>query len=143
MPEKTRAEFRADGFFVTGDLGRIDERGYVWILGRGKDLVISGGLNVYPKEVELAIDALPGVAESAVIGLPQPDFGEAVTAVVVAESSVCSEADILAALGSSLAAYKIPKRVIFVGELPRNAMAKVQKNLLRQTYEKLYGAQPR
>ena len=91
MPEKTRAEFRPDGFFITGDLGRIDERGYVWIVGRGKDLVITGGFNVYPKEVELEIDALPGVAESAVIGLPHPDFGEAVTAVVVGERASGAE----------------------------------------------------
>jgi malonyl-CoA/methylmalonyl-CoA synthetase len=139
MPEKTQAEFRADGFFITGDLGRIDERGYVWILGRGKDIVITGGFNVYPKEVELEIDAIPGVAESAVIGLPHPDFGEAVTAVVVADGDAPpSEAEVLAALRGRLAGYKCPKRVVFAEALPRNAMAKVQKNVLRDRYKDLY-----
>jgi malonyl-CoA/methylmalonyl-CoA synthetase len=138
MPEKTRAEFRVDGFFITGDLGRIDERGYVWILGRGKDLVISGGFNVYPKEVELEIDALPGVVESAVIGLPHPDFGEAVTAVVVGDEGLTSEAAIVTALRVKLAGYKLPKRVIFVDALPRNSMAKVQKNVLREHFTNLY-----
>jgi malonyl-CoA/methylmalonyl-CoA synthetase len=140
MPEKTRAEFRSDGFFISGDLGRIDERGYVWILGRGKDLVISGGFNVYPKEVELEIDALPGVTESAVIGLPHPDFGEAVTAVVVGDAERTSEAAIMTALRTKLAGYKLPKRVIFVEALPRNTMAKVQKNVLRDRYRDLYRA---
>ena len=138
MPEKTRAEFRADGFFISGDLGRIDDRGYVWILGRGKDLVISGGFNVYPKEVELQIDALPGIVESAVIGLPHSDLGEAVTAVVVGDEKTANEASILAALRGRLAGYKLPKRVLFVDSLPRNTMAKVQKNLLRETYRDLY-----
>ena len=138
MPEKTQAEFRPDGFFITGDLGRVDERGYVWILGRGKDLVITGGYNVYPKEVELEIDAIPGVLESAVIGLPHPDFGEAVTAVVVADGDPPREADMLAALRDRLAAYKCPKRVIFADALPRNTMAKVQKNVLRDRYRDLY-----
>jgi malonyl-CoA/methylmalonyl-CoA synthetase len=139
MPEKTAAEFRADGFFVTGDLGRIDERGYVWILGRGKDLVITGGFNVYPKEVELEIDAIPGVAESAVIGLPHPDFGEAVTAVVIRDGDACpDEAEMLAALRGKLAAFKCPKRVIFEDTLPRNTMAKVQKSVLRERYKDLY-----
>ncbi|RXF74585.1 malonate--CoA ligase [Hansschlegelia zhihuaiae] len=139
MPEKTKAEFRADGFFVTGDLGRIDERGYVWIVGRGKDLVISGGYNVYPKEVEEEIDLLPGVAESAVIGVPHPDFGEGVTAVVVPDGSArIDEAAVLAALKDRLARFKQPKRVILVDELPRNAMGKVQKAALRETYSDLY-----
>jgi malonyl-CoA/methylmalonyl-CoA synthetase len=138
MPDKTRSEFRADGFFISGDLGRIDGRGYVWILGRGKDLVISGGYNVYPKEVELEIDALPGVAESAVIGLPHPDLGEAVTAVVVPSGKEASEGEIIAALRGRLAGYKLPKRVVFIEALPRNTMAKVQKTVLREKYRDLY-----
>jgi malonyl-CoA/methylmalonyl-CoA synthetase len=139
MPEKTLAEFRSDGFFISGDLGRIDERGYLWIVGRGKDIVISGGFNVYPKEVELEIDALPGVAECAVIGLPHRDLGEAVTAVVVCNGSQApGEAEIVAALRSRLAGYKLPKRVVFVDALPRNTMAKVQKNLLREQFKGLY-----
>jgi acyl-CoA synthetase (AMP-forming)/AMP-acid ligase II len=139
MPEKTAAEFRADGFFITGDLGKIDERGYVHIVGRGKDLVISGGFNVYPKEVEGEIDAIPGVVESAVIGVAHPDLGEGVTAVVVrAKTSALSETDVLAALEGRLARFKQPKRVFFVEDLPRNAMGKVQKNVLRDTYAKTY-----
>jgi malonyl-CoA/methylmalonyl-CoA synthetase len=144
MPEKTKAEFRPDGFFISGDLGLIDERGYVHVLGRGKDLVITGGYNVYPKEIELAIDALPGVTESAVIGLPHPDLGEAVTAVVVAENGQApSEAEIIATLRADLASYKLPKRVVFVDALPRNTMAKVQKNILRERYSDLYQAAAR
>jgi malonyl-CoA/methylmalonyl-CoA synthetase len=139
MPEKTEAEFRADGFFITGDLGKFDARGYVHILGRGKDLVISGGFNVYPKEVESEIDAIAGVVESAVIGVPHADFGEGVTAVVVKQGSAAlSEADVLGALAQRLAKFKLPKRVIFVPELPRNTMGKVQKNALRETYAALY-----
>jgi len=139
MPEKTRAEFRPDGFFITGDLGRIDDDGYVAIVGRDKDLVISGGLNVYPKEVEDAIDELPGVVESAVFGVPHPDFGEGVTAAVVRENGAAvEEAAIIAALAERLAKFKQPKRVLFVDELPRNTMGKVQKNVLRQTYGDLY-----
>ena len=139
MPEKTRDEFRSDGFFISGDLGRIDERGYLWIVGRGKDIVISGGFNVYPKEVELEIDAVPGVTESAVIGLPHRDFGEAVTAVVVRNGAKApSEAEIIAALRPRLAGYKLPKRVVFVDALPRNTMAKVQKNVLREQFKELY-----
>ena len=139
MPEKTRQEFRSDGFFISGDLGRLDERGYLWIVGRGKDIVISGGFNVYPKEVELEIDALPGVNESAVIGLPHRDFGEAVTAVVVSNGATApGEAEIIAALRPRLAGYKLPKRVIFVDALPRNTMAKVQKNVLRERFKELY-----
>ncbi len=138
MPEKTAAEFR-DGFFITGDLGRIDERGYVWIVGRAKDLVISGGFNVYPKEVESEIDEIPGIVESAVIGLPHPDLGEGVTAVVVREKGAnLGETEVLAALEGRLAKFKQPKRVFFVPELPRNTMGKVQKNMLRDTYARTY-----
>jgi malonyl-CoA/methylmalonyl-CoA synthetase len=139
MPDRTRAEFRDDGFFVTGDLGVIDEAGYVSIVGRGKDLVITGGFNVYPKEVESEIDAVDGVLESAVVGLPHPDFGEAVTAVVVLQSGrSLDEADICVPLASRLARFKQPKRVVFVEELPRNTMGKVQKNILRDRFRDLY-----
>ena len=139
MPEKTAAEFRPDGFFITGDLGRVDERGYVHIVGRGKDLIITGGYNVYPKEVETEIDAMPGVVESAVIGLEHPDFGEGVTAVVVTDkSATLDEAGVLKALDGRLAKFKLPKRVFFVDDLPRNTMGKVQKNLLRDQYRDLY-----
>ncbi|MEH2481444.1 malonyl-CoA/methylmalonyl-CoA synthetase [Nitrobacteraceae bacterium AZCC 2146] len=139
MPEKTKAEFRDDGFFITGDLGKIDANGYVHILGRGKDLVISGGFNVYPKEIESEIDAMPGVIEAAVIGVPHADFGEGVTAVVVSDKGAgLTEAGVLAALDGRLAKFKMPKRVIFVDELPRNTMGKVQKNVLRDTYGKIY-----
>ena len=139
MPDKTKAEFRADGFFITGDLGKIDPRGYVHILGRGKDLVISGGFNVYPKEVESEIDAIPGVTESAVIGVPHADFGEGVTAVVVGDKKTpLDEATVLHALDGRLAKFKMPKRVLFVDDLPRNTMGKVQKNVLRDTYSEIY-----
>lgn len=139
MPEKTKAEFRDDGFFITGDIGKIDSNGYVHILGRGKDLVISGGFNVYPKEIESEIDAMPGVIESAVIGVPHADFGEGVTAVVVCDKGApVDEASVLKALDGRLAKFKMPKRVIVVNELPRNAMGKVQKNILRDTYSKIY-----
>jgi len=139
MPDKNRAEFRPDGFFITGDLGTIDADGYVSIVGRDKDLVISGGYNVYPKEVEEAIDAITGVVESAVIGLPHPDFGEGVTAVVVCQrDAAIDEAAVIAALTDCLARYKQPKRVLFVEELPRNTMGKVQKNLLRDAHAGLY-----
>src|SRR5256885_698842 len=139
MPEKTKAEFRDDGFFITGDLGKIDGKGYVHIVGRGKDLVISGGFNVYPKEIESEIDAMPGVVESAVIGVPHADFGEGVTAVVVCNKSAdVSEASVLKALDGRLAKFKMPKRVFIVDDLPRNAMGKVQKNILRDTYGKIY-----
>src|SRR6201747_3192537 len=139
MPEKTKAEFRGDGFFITGDLGKIDDKGYVHILGRGKDLVISGGFNVYPKEIESEIDAMPGVIESAVVGVPHADFGEGVTAVVVCNKGAdISEASVLNALDGRLAKFKMPKRVFVVDELPRNAMGKVQKNILRDTYSKIY-----
>lgn len=139
MPEKTAAEFH-DGWFVTGDLGLVGPDGYVQIVGRGKDLVISGGYNVYPKEVETEIDALPGVIESAVIGIPHPDFGEGVTAVVIARpDAALDEPAVLEALEGRLARYKLPKRVIFLDDLPRNTMGKVQKNLLREQYQGLYG----
>ncbi len=135
MPEKTAEEFTADGYFKTGDVGRIDQDGYVSIVGRSKDLIISGGYNVYPKEIESFIDEMDGVAESAVIGVPHPDFGEAVNAVVVLKPNVAlDEAQVIAALKSRIANFKVPKRVHFVPELPRNAMGKVQKNLLRDQY---------
>jgi malonyl-CoA/methylmalonyl-CoA synthetase len=139
MPEKTKAEFRDDGFFITGDLGKIDAKGYVYIVGRGKDLVISGGFNVYPKEIESEIDAMPGVVESAVIGVPHADFGEGVTAVVVCDKSArVDEASVLKGLDGRIAKFKMPKKVIVVAELPRNAMGKVQKNILRDTYSEIY-----
>ncbi|MEO1091451.1 MAG: malonyl-CoA synthase [Pseudomonadota bacterium] len=135
LPEKTAAEFRPDGFFVTGDLGVVDGRGYVAIVGRDKDLIISGGFNVYPAEVEALIDAVAGVAESAVVGVPHADFGEGVTAVVALEPGVrLTEADVLRPLAGQLAKFKQPKRVFFVPSLPRNTMGKVQKVALRETY---------
>ncbi len=141
-PEKTAAEFRPDGFFITGDLGKIDPAGYVHIVGRGKDLIITGGYNVYPKEVETEIDEMPGVIESAVIGVPHPDFGEGVTAVVVAKSGASITAQsIAAALEQRLAKFKQPKQVFVVDELPRNTMGKVQKNLLREQYKDIYAKQ--
>ena len=141
MPEKTAEELRSDGWFITGDLGMIDDRGYLQIVGRGKDLVISGGYNVYPREVEQIIDEHPDVEESAVIGVAHPDFGEGVTAVVVpAAGANPSESSIQQALDGRLARFKQPKRVMFVDALPRNAMGKVQKNQLRDTYARLYSA---
>ena len=141
MPEKTAAEFRDDGFFITGDLGRIDPGGYVHIVGRGKDLIITGGYNVYPIEVEAEIDALPGVIESAVIGVPHGDFGEAVTAVVVrSPAATLDESAVRQQLEQRLANFKLPKRVLFVDELPRNTMGKVQKSALRERYRDLYSA---
>lgn len=136
MPERTAEEFTADGFFRTGDLARMDEDGYVAIVGRAKDMVITGGYNVYPKEVESVIDDLDGVVESAVIGLPHADFGEMVTAVVVREpgADAPDEATVIAALKERLAGYKVPKRVFFTDALPRNSMGKVQKNVLRERY---------
>ena len=134
-PEKTAAEFTADGYFMTGDLGHFDSQGYLVISGRAKDLIITGGFNVYPKEVEELIDGMPGVLESAVIGLADADFGEAVTAVVVLKKGAALEsAEIIQSLKQNLASYKCPKRVIIVDELPRNTMGKVQKNVLRQIY---------
>jgi len=137
MPEKTREEFTADGWFKTGDVGQWSEDGYVSIVGRAKDLIITGGYNVYPKEIELVVDAIPGVVESAVIGVPHPDFGEAVTAVVVKRQDAnLDEAGIIAHVKSQIANYKVPKRVHFVDDLPRNAMGKVQKNVLREKFGK-------
>jgi len=136
MPEKNAEEFTADGFFRTGDVGNVSPDGYVTIVGRSKDLIITGGYNVYPKEIEIAIDEMEGVQESAVFGVPHPDFGEAVTAVVVrrAESAAPAEKEVLAALKSKVANFKVPKHVYFVEELPRNAMGKVQKNVLKDLY---------
>ncbi|WP_051341117.1 malonate--CoA ligase [Azospirillum halopraeferens] len=136
MPEKTRQEIKPDGFFITGDVGKVDGRGYVHIVGRAKDLIISGGFNVYPKEVETVVDALDGVVESAVVGVPHPDFGEAVTAVVLRKPGAAGpdEAAVIAACKDRLANFKVPKRVFFVEEMPRNAMGKVQKNLLRDRH---------
>ena len=138
MPEKTKEEFSKDGFFKTGDMGKWDNDGYISIIGRSKDLIISGGLNVYPKEIEEMIDAMPGVFESAVVGVPHPDFGEAVIAAVVPQDNeagaALTEAGIISALKGVLANFKVPKRVHFVDSLPRNSMGKVQKSALRQQY---------
>ncbi|MGH8807164.1 MAG: malonate--CoA ligase [Noviherbaspirillum sp.] len=136
MPEKTAEEFTADGYFKTGDVGRFDADGYLTIVGRSKDLIISGGYNVYPKEIESFIDEMDGVTESAVVGVPHPDFGEAVTAVVVPRSgTTLAEADVIGFLKSKIANFKVPKRVFFLPDLPRNAMGKVQKNLLRDQFK--------
>jgi malonyl-CoA/methylmalonyl-CoA synthetase len=135
IPEKTREEFTADGYFRTGDVGAFDRDGYLSIVGRAKDLIISGGYNVYPREIELVLDAIPGVAESAVIGVPHADFGEAVTAVVVAQKDArLDPAAVIGAVKDMLANYKVPKAVHFVDDLPRNAMGKVQKALLREKF---------
>ena len=139
MPQKTAEDFTADGYFNTGDKGRIDTDGYVSIVGRAKDVIITGGLNVYPREVELFIDALDGVEESAVIGVPHADLGEAVIAVVVREAAEAIDAEgVIRSVKKSLANFKVPKRVVFVDELPRNSMAKVQKNKLRETCNDLF-----
>jgi len=141
MKEKTAEEFTADGWFRTGDEAVIEEDGYVSIVGRAKDMIISGGLNVYPREIETLLDELPGVAESAVIGAPHPDFGEGVVAVVVpAGNAKPKEAEVIADLRSHVAAFKLPKRVISLPELPRNAMGKVQKAELRDTYRDCFVA---
>ena len=135
MPDRTQEEFTSDGYFRTGDMGQWLPNGYLKIVGRAKDLIITGGLNVYPKEIEEKIDALPGVAESAVIGVPDPDFGEAVTAVVVTRTGhTLTEPELISALKAEIAGFKVPKRVYFVSQLPRNAMGKVQKKVLRETY---------
>ncbi|MBT8432997.1 MAG: AMP-binding protein, partial [Altererythrobacter sp.] len=140
MPEKTAAELRADGFFMTGDLGMIDADGYVHIVGRSKDLIISGGYNIYPKEIEVVLDAQPGVKESAVIGVPHADFGETVVGLVVKDPMQELDLDrISEAAGSSLARFKHPRKLIEVDALPRNTMGKVQKNILRDAYVDLFG----
>ena len=139
MPEKTREELRADGFFITGDLGLIDDQGYLQIVGRNKDLIISGGYNIYPKEIELVLDDQPGVLETAVIGVPHPDFGETVVGILVPEAG--AEPDLVAieeAVSKSLARFKHPRRLILIDELPRNTMGKVQKNVLRDRYCDLF-----
>ena len=133
MPEKTAQEFTADGFFKTGDLGQFDQQGYLSIVGRSKDLIISGGYNIYPKEIELLLDAMPGVVESAVIGLPHKDFGEAVCAVLVCRLPVDTD-QLIATLKSQIANFKVPKKIFIVDELPRNSMGKVQKNMLRNQF---------
>ncbi len=143
MPEKTAEEFTADGFFKTGDVGKIDERGYVHIVGRSKDLIISGGYNVYPAEIEGYVNELPGVAESALVGVPHPDFGEVGVIVVIAKPGATVSvaqlpATVMDSLKKSLANFKIPKRCFVVDELPRNTMGKVQKNLLREQYKSLF-----
>ena len=140
MPEKTAEELRDNGFFITGDLAQIDKDGYVTIVGRSKDLIITGGYNVYPKELELLIDDIDGVSESAVVGIPHKDFGEAVIAIVVPEKGAAlSEQSVLAAIAPSLARFKQPKKIILVDALPRNTMGKVQKKELRETYAGLFG----
>ena len=139
MPEKTAAEFRPDGFFITGDVATIDADGYVSIVGRAKDLIISGGYNIYPKEIELLIDEMPGVIESAVFGVQHPDFGEGVVAAIVAKPGAApSEGEVIGALSGKLARFKQPKRVFVVDELPRNTMGKVQKNILRERYRDIF-----
>ncbi len=137
MPEKTAEEFTADGYFLTGDVGRQDPDGRVWISGRAKDLIISGGYNVYPKEIELVLDELAGVTESAVVGVPHADFGEGVVAVVIGSGD---EAAMIAECRRKLAPTSRPSGSSFVDELPRNAMGKVQKNLLRDRYADLFKA---
>lgn len=140
-PEKTAMEFRDDGFFITGDLGMIDVNGYVQIVGRGKDLIITGGYNVYPKEIETEIDDLDGVLESAVVGVSHSDFGEGIVAAIVMQSGrTATEADILGVLKTRLAGYKLPKRVFFVPELPRNTMGKVRKEVLRNDFANVFPA---
>ncbi|GGE47597.1 malonate--CoA ligase [Actibacterium pelagium] len=139
MPEKTAAELREDGFFITGDLGRIDEDGYVHIVGRNKDLIISGGYNIYPKEIELVLDDQPGVLESAVIGVPHPDFGETVLGVVVPENGASPNLSaMMDAVCKSLARFKHPRELVVLDELPRNTMGKVQKNILRDQYQGMF-----
>jgi malonyl-CoA/methylmalonyl-CoA synthetase len=139
MPEKTAEEFRQDGFFITGDMATMDDDGRITIVGRAKDLVISGGYNVYPKEVENAIDEMDGVKESAVIGVPHPDFGEGVTAVIVTEgTTVITEDQVTDFLRDKIARFKQPQKIFFMDELPRNTMGKVQKKALRDSYQNIY-----
>ncbi len=142
MPEKTAEELRSDGFFITGDLGKTDRDGYIYIVGRNKDLIISGGYNIYPKEVESVLDKQPGVAESAVIGVPHADFGETVLAVVVPRPGADIDPEALTrASGASLARFKHPRKIVIVDSLPRNTMGKVQKNILREVYRDAFTAQ--
>jgi len=139
MPEKTSEELRENGFFITGDLGTISEDGYVSIVGRSKDLIISGGYNIYPKEIEVFLDGLDGVLESAVIGIPHPDFGEGVVAVIVPQSGAkLIQEDIMLKLKDQIARFKHPKRIVFIDELPRNTMGKVQKKVLRGRFARLF-----
>ena len=139
MPEKTAAELRPNGFFITGDMGRIDQDGYISIVGRGKDLIISGGFNIYPIEVEEVLDAQPDVLESAVIGVPHPDLGEAAVAIVVPQPGQTVDiAALMGATATALARFKQPRQVVVVDSLPRNTMGKVQKNLLRDSYVTLF-----
>jgi malonyl-CoA/methylmalonyl-CoA synthetase len=139
MPEKTKEEFTTDGWFKTGDVGKVDERGWVTIVGRSKDLIISGGYNVYPAEIEGYINEMDGVAESAVIGVPHPDFGEGVVAVVVPKPGAAVDgASVVSALKTKIANFKVPKQVFVEMELPRNTMGKVQKNLLRERHQRLF-----
>ena len=139
MPEKTKEEFTPDGYFKTGDVGKIDTRGYITIVGRSKDLIISGGYNVYPAEIEAYINDMPGVAESALVGVPHPDFGEVGVAIVIAKPGASLDAEqLITGLKSQLANFKIPKRCFVVDELPRNTMGKVQKNLLREQHKQLF-----
>ena len=141
MPEKTAEELRADGFFITGDLGLIDPDGYVTIVGRNKDLIISGGYNIYPKEIEMVLDDQPGVLESAVIGVPHPDFGESVVGVLVAEPGAKLPTDaIMAALSEQLARFKQPKKLVVMDAFPRNTMGKLQKNVLRDQFADTFSA---
>ncbi|SDD44617.1 malonate--CoA ligase [Ruegeria marina] len=142
MPEKTAAELRADGFFITGDVGFVDADGYVTIVGRNKDLIISGGYNIYPKEIELLLDDQPGVLESAVIGVPHPDFGETVLGILVPRPGQTPDTDaIMQTVGAALARFKHPRKLLVLDELPRNTMGKVQKNILREQYKDMF--QPR
>jgi malonyl-CoA/methylmalonyl-CoA synthetase len=139
MPEKTAAELRDDGFFITGDLGRMDDDGYLHIVGRNKDLIISGGYNIYPKEIELVLDEQPAVLESAVIGVPHPDFGETPVGILVAQPGLVPDLDAIErAIKTGLARFKHPRKLVLVDALPRNTMGKVQKNTLRDTYKSLF-----
>ena len=139
MPEKTAEELRENGFFITGDLGLIDDQGYVQIVGRNKDLIISGGYNIYPKEIELLLDEQPGVLESAVVGVPHPDFGETVVGFLVPQKGAALDLEAIAvAAAKSLARFKHPRKLIVLDELPRNTMGKVQKNILRTDYAGLF-----
>jgi malonyl-CoA/methylmalonyl-CoA synthetase len=139
MPEKTSEELRENGFFITGDLGTISEDGYISIVGRSKDLIISGGYNIYPKEIEVFLDGLDGVLESALIGIPHPDFGEGVVAVIVPQSGAkLIQEDIMLKLKDQIARFKHPKRIVFIDELPRNTMGKVQKKDLRERFARLF-----